>query len=120
MAKAASMLHFAGLLAIVTLLSLSEAQESITCETVVQHVSSCVDFLKEPNMKKPSQACCNGAQDLHNKKRSENDRIDVCNCIKQALTSVGQYDPERMAQLPKACGLSFNVPAIDKNTDCKK
>ncbi|KAK7258513.1 hypothetical protein RIF29_24092 [Crotalaria pallida] len=122
MPKATTINCLAGLLilSLIILLPSSEADEevSITCTTVIQDIAPCSNYLLQS--KDPSQACCNGVKKVSGEAKSQKDRTDMCNCLKQGLASIGKYDPKRISQLPKACGLSITLPPIDQNTDCSK
>ncbi|KAJ1413775.1 Plant lipid transfer protein/Par allergen [Sesbania bispinosa] len=109
----------AGLLSIFILLSRSEAQVSISCPTVIEAVTPCVSFLQQ-NSKQPSEACCSGIKKLGGEAGNQKDRTAICECLKQGLALIGNYDPNRIPQLPKACGLSLTLPPIDQKTDCSK
>lgn len=106
-------------LSLVILLSKSEAKVSISCPTVIGEIAPCSSFLQESSSK-PSQACCNGAKTLGGETKTQKDRTDVCQCLKQGLSRIGKYDPKRIPEIPKACGLSITLPPIDQNTDCSK
>ncbi|KAJ7962566.1 Non-specific lipid-transfer protein [Quillaja saponaria] len=116
------MSHLGGLLFIILFLSRSSAQTATSCTSVTPEISPCLSFVKGggADANDPSSNCCNGVKDLSGKATTKSDRTAVCNCIKQALSSIGQYDPSRISQLPKACGISLNLPPIDRNTDCSK
>ncbi|KAI4355228.1 hypothetical protein L6164_004021 [Bauhinia variegata] len=105
-----------GLVAIV-MLSRSEA---IPCTEVIKEVTPCADFLVQDSSNQPSKDCCNGVIDLNKNAKTKPDRVQVCECIKQALANA-KYDPNRIPLLPKACGISdLTLPPINKNTDCNK
>ncbi|KAE9598034.1 putative plant lipid transfer protein/Par allergen [Lupinus albus] len=105
-------------LSLIILLSSSEAKVSISCTRVIHEIAPCSDFILKSN--DPSQACCNGVKTLSDEAKSQKDRTDICQCLKQGLSGIGKYDPKRIPQLPKACGLSMTLPPIDQNTDCSK
>lgn len=90
----------------------------ISCSEVAKQIGPCANYLKEGT--KPSQVCCNGVKYLDGNVKSKQDRVAVCNCVKNALSDMGKYDPNRIAQLPKQCGLNINLPPVDGNTDCNK
>ncbi|XP_019438918.1 PREDICTED: non-specific lipid-transfer protein-like [Lupinus angustifolius] len=106
------------ILSFIILLSSSEAKVSISCPKVIQEIAPCSDFILKSN--DPSQACCNGVKTLSDEAKSQKDRTDICQCLKQGLSGIGKYDPKRIPQLPKACGVSITLPPIDQNTDCSK
>nr|KYP71930.1 putative non-specific lipid-transfer protein 1 [Cajanus cajan] len=110
----------AGLLSIVILIiTRCEALASVPCSTVIEEVAPCTSFLQE-STKKPSQACCSGVKKVSGEGVTKKDRADICQCLKEGLALVGNYDPNLIPQLPKACGLSVKLPPIDKKTDCSK
>ncbi|TKY61262.1 Non-specific lipid-transfer protein [Spatholobus suberectus] len=118
MSRAATIHRLAGLLSIVILLiTRCEAMASISCSTVIEEVAPCISFLPESS-KQPSESCCNGIKKLSGEAGTQKDRAAICQCLKQGLAMVGNYDPKRIPQLPKACGLSVTLPPIDKKTDC--
>ncbi|KAF7844109.1 non-specific lipid-transfer protein-like [Senna tora] len=118
--------HFAFIVVIVVvLISRCDAniqKSSIACSDVVKEITPCLNYLRgsDGSNAKPSEECCNGVKLLDDDAKSKQERIDVCNCAKQALSDIGNYDPSRIPQLPKDCGFDFTLPAIDKSTDCSK
>ncbi|XP_061352993.1 non-specific lipid-transfer protein 1-like [Gastrolobium bilobum] len=110
----------AGLLSIVILILRCEAMVSISCPKVIKEVLPCSSFLQQSSSKQPSKACCNGIKKLSGDAGNKKDRIAICQCLKQGLAKIGKYDPKRLAQLPKDCGLPFTLPPIDQKTDCSK
>ncbi|CAM8907394.1 unnamed protein product [Rhodiola kirilowii] len=52
--------------------------------------------------------------------KTRKDRTEACECLKQALSGIGSYDPKKFPQLSKECGASQEFPPIDRNTDCPK
>ncbi|KAK7397427.1 hypothetical protein VNO78_18598 [Psophocarpus tetragonolobus] len=104
---------------VMLLITRCEALASISCSTVIEEVAPCTSFLQESS-KQPSEACCNGIKKLSGDAGTEKDRAAICQCLKQGLATIGNYDPKRIPQVPKDCGLSMTFPPIDKNTDCSK
>lgn len=120
--RTATMNCLVGLLStVILLISRSKAQVSISCPTVIEDVIPCTSFLQQSSSKQPPQACCNGIKRLSGEAGSQKDQVAaICKCIKQGLAIIRNYDPKRIPQLPKACGLSFTLPPIDQNTDCSE
>ncbi|BBG97640.1 lipid transfer protein 3 [Prunus dulcis] len=117
------MTRLIGFLAVLLFLS-SSANSAPSCPTVTQQVAPCLSFVKGGSDTKPSEECCKecckGVKELSVNANSRPDREAVCKCLKQVLSSVGNYNPSQVSLLPKKCGLSLNLPPIDKNTDCSK
>ncbi|XP_054779966.1 non-specific lipid-transfer protein-like [Prosopis cineraria] len=128
MAGASSMFRLVAMMvmAIVVLLSsTSEAEHhgspaaAVSCNQLIPAITPCRRYLMGTNSK-PSEGCCNGVKIINEKSRAKQDLVVACNCIKQALSLVGKYDPNRIPMIPKQCGFPFSLPAISKNTDCSK
>ncbi|XP_059310662.1 non-specific lipid-transfer protein A-like [Lycium ferocissimum] len=112
---------FLGLALLITLSSGSSSSAVPSCTTVYSQLAPCIlyvdhghDDLKADN---PSKACCKGVKDIH-KLATKQDHIAVCNCIKATVIEVVYIIPSRIAEVPKKCGLPYNVPPIHKNFDC--
>ncbi|KAB2595843.1 non-specific lipid-transfer protein A-like [Pyrus ussuriensis x Pyrus communis] len=106
-----------GFLAVLLLLSIT-AHSAPSCPAVKQEVSPCVTFVKGGADAKPSEECCKGVKNLSVNAANKADKEAVCLCLKQALSTVGTYNPSQVSALPKKCGISLDLPAIDKDTDC--
>ncbi|XP_061352994.1 non-specific lipid-transfer protein-like [Gastrolobium bilobum] len=121
MPRAATIHRLAWLLSIVILLLSSEATDvSISCPTVFGELAPCTTFLQQNSPKMPSQACCSGVKKLSGEATTKKDLTAICQCLKQGLATIGKYDPNRIPQLTKDCGVSLTFPPIDQNTDCTK
>ncbi|KAH1071851.1 hypothetical protein GLYMA_03G257200v4 [Glycine max] len=101
----------------ILLITRSGALASISCATVIEEVAPCTSFL-QGGSKQPSVACCNGIKKLSGEAGTHQNRTAICQCLKEGLATIGNYDPKRVPQVPKDCGLSATLPPIDKNTDC--
>ncbi|KAJ4827859.1 hypothetical protein Tsubulata_013006 [Turnera subulata] len=88
------------------------------CSTVVGKLTPCLDFV-EGDTGNPSADCCGGVQDIANEVQDEPGKQAACQCIKDALTGL-TYDPNRIAALPKNCGVAIKLPPISMDTDCSK
>ncbi|XP_061995969.1 probable non-specific lipid-transfer protein 2 [Rosa rugosa] len=97
----------------------SAAHSAPSCPVIAQEMAPCLTFVKGTT-DELSQACCNGAKDLSNNVHSNQDKKDICLCLKDALSKIGDYEPSRVSLVPKKCGLKLNLPPIDQNTDCSK
>ncbi|XP_028770283.1 non-specific lipid-transfer protein 3-like [Neltuma alba] len=113
------------MVAIVVVISSSEAQDHVSpkaavpCKRLTLAITPCRRYLMGSEAK-PSRLCCHGVKNINEELQSKEDRIDACKCMKQALSLVGTYDPNRIPMIPKHCGYSFALPAIRKNTDCSR
>ena len=117
------------LLALTMLLAGSAAQDiapspSVTddgpdCDEVLHELAPCVNYLKGIDMK-PSEDCCDGAEEVADDIESKGDRQSTCMCIKKALFRIGRYDPRRIPMISKQCGISMVFPPIYPKYDCSK
>ncbi|XP_050137549.1 non-specific lipid-transfer protein A-like [Malus sylvestris] len=108
-----------GFFAVLLLLSIT-AHSAPSCPTVSLEVAPCVPFVKGGADAKPSEACCKGVKNLSVHANNKADKEAVCLCLKQALSTIGTYNPSQVSALPKKCGISLVLPPIDKNTNCSK
>ena len=51
--------------------------------------------------------------------KTRNDRIAICECIKGTLVNI-DYDPKRVPILGRQCGSTFDLPPVDRKTNCNK
>nr|GEV25523.1 non-specific lipid-transfer protein-like [Tanacetum cinerariifolium] len=75
----------------------------------------CLGFI---NGQEPSEFCCSSVRNLKDMGKTKDDRVAMCNCVKQ-VTRIITYDPKRITLLPKKCGVDSTFPPIDKEYNCK-
>ena len=87
------------------------------CNQIVNELTPCLQYVrgKEPQ---PSKACCDGAKQLSEQAKTKQDKQTACECIKRVLTTLPDVDTSRINNVPQACGISYNLPPIDRNFDC--
>ncbi|XP_073039058.1 non-specific lipid-transfer protein-like [Primulina eburnea] len=91
------------------------------CPTVDSHLSACIPYIEGQTPDIPPPACCTGVKIIAGEQKNQQDRVTICNCIKQAIPVLGHpVISTRIAHLPKKCGLGFEFPAIDAHYDCSK
>ena len=90
-----------------------------SCPRVVGEVASCLAFLRKNGPAKPSQRCCQGVKKVNGMAKTRNDRIAICECIKGTLVNI-DYDPKRVPVLGKQCGSTFDLPPVDRKTNCNQ
>ncbi|PON51344.1 Lipid transfer protein/Par allergen [Parasponia andersonii] len=88
-----------------------------SCNKVVNELSPCLPYVRGRE-DKPSKSCCDGAKQLNDEAKSKQDKQAACECIKKVLNTLPDVDTSRISSLPKECGISFNLPPIDRNFDC--
>ncbi|KAI9073237.1 hypothetical protein K1719_044846 [Acacia pycnantha] len=94
--------------------------EAITCTGVIQEVHPCRGYIIKAK-RIPTKSCCKGVKEIYDKAKTRPDRIEVCECIKRALSVLeSSYDPQRIPLIPKTCGLHFSLPAINEHSNCNK
>ncbi|XP_060218426.1 non-specific lipid-transfer protein-like [Lycium barbarum] len=112
-------------LLISTLLNQYNALSAPSCQTVTSQLSPCLSYIRKDGAKKvgdgPSVPCCTGVNNIYQLAKTKPDRVVICNCLKTVLINLGNnVIPSRISGLPKKCGVSFNMPPLDKNYDCNK
>ncbi|PIN02169.1 hypothetical protein CDL12_25313 [Handroanthus impetiginosus] len=90
---------------------------ALQCQKVIADLAPCLSYLQGKADVSPQ--CCSGVKDLKAIAKTKADRVDTCNCGKQALSKF-DYDPKRIPLLPKKCGVDATMPPIDKNYNCAK
>ncbi|XP_022735467.1 non-specific lipid-transfer protein 3-like [Durio zibethinus] len=102
-------------------MAVAEIPAAPSCNDAGKAAVPCVDFVKGKNTgDSPSAACCAGVKDVASQAKSKSDQQAVCECLKGLLTTIGPYDPSRVALIPQKCGVDFYLPPITSNTDCSK
>ncbi|OMO64296.1 Plant lipid transfer protein/Par allergen [Corchorus capsularis] len=109
-------INFLVLLALSTTLAIAEIPLAPSCGEVTMAVAPCLTFLK--GAETPSPGCCSGAQKLAKQASTKADREAVCGCLKNSLSKIGSYDPQRVPLIAKKCGVNMNIPPITSKTDC--
>uniref|UniRef100_A0A251RTG5 Non-specific lipid-transfer protein n=1 Tax=Helianthus annuus TaxID=4232 RepID=A0A251RTG5_HELAN len=85
-----------------------------TCSRVGRILAPCTGFL---NGQEPTSLCCSSVKKLHDAGKTKNDRVAICNCIKQVTKSI-PYDAKRIPLMSTKCGVKPEFPPIDKNYNC--
>ncbi|KAI3764357.1 hypothetical protein L2E82_14364 [Cichorium intybus] len=88
-----------------------------SCGRVTSKLTSCLGFI---NGHEPTNSCCTSVKSLTGMGKTRDDRVAICNCVKQVMKRLNNYDPKRITLLPKKCGVSLKFPPIDQDYDCKK
>ncbi|XP_051132902.1 non-specific lipid-transfer protein 1-like [Andrographis paniculata] len=91
-----------------------------SCMSVDTKLVSCVSYVESEKSENPPSACCSGVKAIVAEATTKKDRVKLCNCLQQAVEKLGdQIIPDKITGLPKACGVSFDMPPIaDKNFNC--
>jgi len=115
----AVVLLFSGLAAVNACNNAKNGDNATSCTEVAKDLAPCLTFI-QGKQNKPSQKCCDGAKLLNNAAETQPDRQDICECIKTALSAVGNVDTSRIPLIVKDCKLSVKLPPIGPKTDCSK
>ncbi|KAF3654154.1 hypothetical protein FXO38_10278 [Capsicum annuum] len=88
-----------------------------TCITVAIKLDPCLQYIIKGDG--PTEACCTGVSDVSKLGQSKRDRVVICLCLQKMIINLDSKDiPPRVAELPNKCGVSYNMPPIDKNYNC--
>uniref|UniRef100_A0A7N0VKU9 Bifunctional inhibitor/plant lipid transfer protein/seed storage helical domain-containing protein n=1 Tax=Kalanchoe fedtschenkoi TaxID=63787 RepID=A0A7N0VKU9_KALFE len=106
----------------------SAVENGPSCPVVVQKLLPCLNYIRGGSaaeavplsVDKPPQVCCTGVKGISDEIKSQQDKSEVCQCLKQVLSGIGSYDASKIPQLSTECGASQVLPPIDRNTDCSK
>ncbi|EEF39075.1 probable non-specific lipid-transfer protein 2 [Ricinus communis] len=115
-AAATRLFAFLNLLLLLSKAALPYPVSAVPCSDVVTKVIPCLDYVAGKS-NDPSKPCCGGVKQLWDLTKTKPDKQAVCECLKKQLSPI-KYDPNRIAQLPKKCGLSFTLPPITPKYDC--
>ncbi|GFY95962.1 hypothetical protein Acr_11g0002680 [Actinidia rufa] len=110
-----------GFLAVLFLVSRPAMAAAPSCTKVITELLPCLSYLKLVPSDKgdgPSPACCAGVEDLYDEGKSKPDREAICECIKDALGKIGPYNPEKIPEIPKKCGVPIDLPPVHADFDC--
>ncbi|XP_011095133.1 non-specific lipid-transfer protein 1 [Sesamum indicum] len=104
---------------VVVALAPPQAEAAISCGTVANDLSPCINYVMYGGAGTPPVPCCTGIKTLYNQASSTADRQAVCGCLKSVA---GQASPAIIgtaAALPGKCGVSIPYE-ISPSTDCSK
>nr|XP_043625800.1 non-specific lipid-transfer protein-like [Erigeron canadensis] len=87
-----------------------------SCSMVAPMLPSCLGFIEGLE---PSGMCCSTVKYLKDLGKTKNDRVAICECLKQATRMIS-YDPKRIPLLSKKCGVHSKLPPVDKDYDCSR
>ncbi|GKV14931.1 hypothetical protein SLEP1_g25732 [Rubroshorea leprosula] len=88
---------------------------TISCSDAIVTLTRCKPFLTRGS-RFPSVLCCVVLSNLNHEASTNQDRRDLCHCLKDAAPGFGVI-PERAKELPQKCGVQIRVP-IDSDIDC--
>ncbi|KAL4586149.1 hypothetical protein LXL04_010781 [Taraxacum kok-saghyz] len=88
-----------------------------SCGRVTGKLTSCLSYI---NGHDPTNSCCSSIKGLTGMGKTKEDRVAICNCVKQVMERLNFFDPKRITLLPKKCGVTFQFPPIDHDYDCNK
>ncbi|KAJ8900531.1 hypothetical protein K2173_025308 [Erythroxylum novogranatense] len=89
---------------------------AVSCPVVQTNLAPCLSFVSSKS-DKPDGSCCSGVKNINSSAKTKDDRKAVCECIKDGLKGV-KYEPKRIPEIPKKCGLPINLPPIASDTNC--
>ncbi|KAI3498215.1 hypothetical protein L1887_33984 [Cichorium endivia] len=90
-----------------------------SCARLAAMLAPCVRYISGQQPSRPSNFCCSSIKNLKGMMKTKDDRVAICNCVKQAITVI-RFDPERIPLLPKKCDLDVKLPPVDKDYDCER
>ncbi|KAL7604810.1 non-specific lipid-transfer protein [Lactuca sativa] len=91
-----------------------------SCARLATMLAPCVGYISGQQPSRPSNFCCLSVKNLKGMMKTKDDRVVICNCVKQAI-SVIKFDPKRIPLLPEKCDINdIQLPPVDKDYDCEK
>ncbi|GAB4856245.1 hypothetical protein Ancab_014172 [Ancistrocladus abbreviatus] len=94
------------------------AEAAMSCGTVAQYLSPCLDYLRSGGAGTVPVPCCSGIKSLNDAAKTTPDRQAVCRCLKSAAAAFSGSTGVA-AGVPVKCGV--HIPyKIDPATDCNK
>ncbi|KAG8363089.1 hypothetical protein BUALT_Bualt09G0135700 [Buddleja alternifolia] len=101
---------------VVVALAPPPAEAAISCSTVANDLTPCINFVMYGGVAPPSN-CCDGIKTLYNQATATADRQAVCSCLKSVASSATPAIINNAAALPAKCGVSIPYK-ISPSTDC--
>ena len=99
------------------LISTPRVESAVTCGTVANAVSPCINYIRGAGPLTP--ACCGGVKGLNAAANTTPARQTACNCLKSLAGRISGLNAGLARGLPGRCGV--NVPfVISTSTDCTK
>ena len=100
-----------------TLFFTMEPGQAFNCQEARLSWLPCVGYLIVGGG--PSTSCCNAIKSLKSSLETRNDRLDVCECFKEAVSRFPNINEDLLASLPKRCGADISIP-LSKNIKCNE
>ncbi|GMI73640.1 lipid transfer protein 5 [Hibiscus trionum] len=112
-------------LVVVTLsaLAVKEVSAAPSCMDVTGQLIPCLNFLNGYDEDFPSPGCCSGAQNIACQAQTQDDRRAICECLSNALASIGSSSSfgARIPLIATKCGVDVSLPPITGERDyCSK
>ncbi|KAK8488367.1 hypothetical protein V6N13_028079 [Hibiscus sabdariffa] len=109
-------------LVIVTLssLAINEISAAPSCMDVTGQLIPCLNFLNSYSDEDfPSPECCSGAQNIACQAQTKYDRRAICECLSNALASIGSSGSygARIPLIATKCGVDVSLPPITGERD---
>ncbi|XP_008778766.1 non-specific lipid-transfer protein 1-like [Phoenix dactylifera] len=116
MARSGSPLALVAVLAVLLVAS-PHAANAITCGQVASALAGCISYARNGGSIPPN--CCSGVRGLASRAKTTADRRTVCNCLKNAISSIRGLKPGLVNGIPGKCGVRIPY-TISPSTDCSK
>ncbi|KAF5177443.1 Non-specific lipid-transfer protein [Thalictrum thalictroides] len=92
--------------------------EALICGDIANEVLLCSPYLTG-SVVQPSSECCNGVKQIKTMLVTRDDKHQMCNCLKWAVSNYHDIKDEALAALPAKCDTTLPY-TISKNMDCDK
>ncbi|KAL0450916.1 UNVERIFIED_CONTAM: Non-specific lipid-transfer protein 3 [Sesamum latifolium] len=104
---------------VVVALAPPQAEAAMSCGTVANDLSPCINYVMYGGAGAPPATCCSGIKTLYNQASTTADRQAVCGCLKSVAGQASPTIVGAAAALPGKCGVSIPYE-ISPSTDCSK
>ncbi|KAK2433091.1 non-specific lipid-transfer protein [Trifolium repens] len=97
-------------------LGLPQTLVALTCGQINIKLAPCIAYVTG-NGDVP-RSCCNGIRDINNEAETKSGRQAACRCIKTTVTALRDLNVDKLADLPRKCGVNLPykpTPSIDCN-----
>ncbi|KAF3785236.1 Non-specific lipid-transfer protein [Nymphaea thermarum] len=91
---------------------------AVECESIRKMLEHCLPYVTGI-ADHPKPACCEGVDHVRSMIHTHDERVEVCDCLKEKISSFRHINLTTLTSLPDECGFKFHFP-LSPNVDCSQ
>ncbi|CAN6448399.1 unnamed protein product [Victoria cruziana] len=96
--------------------SFEQVDDAVDCESIHKMLEHCRPYVTGI-ADHPKPACCEGVDHVSSMIHTHDERVQVCDCLKEKINSFRHINLTTLTTLPTECGFKFHFP-LSPDVDC--